>query len=70
VVEMRPLDAYETHVTITHLGWKDGPEWDRAYEHFQRGWSDLMTRLQKRFTEGPINWSRQPMMYQEPKVRK
>jgi uncharacterized protein YndB with AHSA1/START domain len=70
VVEMRPLDAYETHVTITHLGWKDGPEWDRAYEHFQRGWSELMTRLEKRFTEGPINWSRQPMMYQEPKVRK
>jgi uncharacterized protein YndB with AHSA1/START domain len=67
VVEMHPLDAYQTHVTITHLGWKDGPEWERAYVHFQRGWSELMSRLEKRFTDGPINWSAQTMMYQESK---
>lgn len=64
VVQMRPVDAYTTHVTITHLGWKDGPEWDKAYAHFQQGWSELMTRLQNRFREGPIDWSRQAMMYQ------
>jgi uncharacterized protein YndB with AHSA1/START domain len=68
VVEMRPIDAYRTHGTITHLGWKDGPEWDQAYVHFQRGWSELMNRLQKRFTDGPIDWSKQHMMYQETKV--
>lgn len=65
VVEMHPIDAYRTHVTITHLGWKSGAEWDRAYAHFQRGWSELMSRLEKRFTDGPINWSKQRMMYQE-----
>jgi uncharacterized protein YndB with AHSA1/START domain len=69
VVEMHPVDAYKTHVTITHLGWKDGPEWDRAYLHFQRGWSELMNRLEKRFTDGPIDWSKQTMMYQESRVR-
>jgi uncharacterized protein YndB with AHSA1/START domain len=68
VVEMRPIDAYRTHVTITHLGWKDGPGWDQAYVHFQRGWSELMNRLQKRFTDGPIDWSKQHMMYHETKV--
>jgi uncharacterized protein YndB with AHSA1/START domain len=68
VVEMHPLDAYQTHVTITHLGWKDGPEWDRAYVHFQRGWSELMSRLEKRFTDGPINWRSQTMMHQESKA--
>jgi uncharacterized protein YndB with AHSA1/START domain len=70
VVEMHPMDVYRTHVTISHLGWKDGPEWDRAYVHFQQGWSELMNRLEKRFTDGPINWSAQPMMYQEPKSHK
>ena len=68
VVEMRPIDAYMTHVSITHLGWKEGPEWDRAYAHFQRGWSELMSRLEKRFVEGPIDWGNQHMMYQEPGV--
>jgi hypothetical protein len=26
-----------------------------------------MARLEKRFTDGPIDWSKQPMMYQEAK---
>jgi uncharacterized protein YndB with AHSA1/START domain len=65
VVEMEPVDAYRTHVTITHLGWKIGPQWDQAYVHFQSGWRDLMARLEKRFTDGPIDWTRQPMMYQK-----
>lgn len=69
VVEMHPIDAYRTHVTITHLGWKTGAEWDQAYAHFQRGWSELMSRLEKRFTDGPIDWSKQHMMYQESEVR-
>jgi uncharacterized protein YndB with AHSA1/START domain len=69
VVEMRPIDAYRTHVTVTHLGWKNGPEWDRAYVHFQRGWSELLNRLEKRFTDGPIDWSKQRMMYQDSKAR-
>lgn len=70
VVQLHPLDAYTTHVTITHLGWKQGPEWDIAYVHFQQGWLELMTRLEKRFTDGPIDWSKQPMMYQDSKPRK
>ncbi|SRR5579875_581564 len=70
VVQMHPIDAYTTHVTITHLGWKKGAEWEQAYAHFQRGWSELMARLQKRFTDGPIDWTKQHMMYQEPGDRK
>src|SRR5882724_11617495 len=65
VVQMRAEGTGRTHVTVTHLGWKEGPEWDRAYVHFIRGWGDLMKRLERRFTEGPINWNRERMMYQE-----
>lgn len=67
VVEMKPVDGNRTHVTITHLGWKTGPQWDQAYVHFQSGWGDLMARLAKRFTDGPIDWTTQPMMYQKAK---
>jgi uncharacterized protein YndB with AHSA1/START domain len=69
VVGMHPVNPHTTHVTITHLGWKDGPEWDQAYAHFQRGWSELINRLDKRFMGGPIDWTKQPMMYQQTKVR-
>lgn len=69
VVAMHPVDAYRTRVTVTHLGWKDGPAWNGAYAHFQQGWSELMSRLEKRFTEGPIDWSKQHMMYQGSKAR-
>jgi len=65
VVEMREVDARTSHVTIAHLGWKQGAEWDQAYAHFQEGWSGLMDRLEKRFKDGPIDWSTQPMMYQQ-----
>jgi len=65
VVRIRPDGARRSHVQVTHLGWKDGAEWDLAYAHFQRGWTDLLDRLQRRFASGPIDWAREPMMWQE-----
>ena len=70
VVQMRAEGPNRTHVTVTHLGWKDGPEWDQAFAHFVRGWGDLMKRLERRFTNGPIDWSKERMMYQEAKQTK
>jgi uncharacterized protein YndB with AHSA1/START domain len=63
VVQMRPDGANRTHVTVTHYGWKEGLEWDQAYAHFVRGWSDLISRLERRFTDGPIDWDKERMMY-------
>jgi len=65
VVEMRPEGTNRTHVTVMHLGWKEGAEWDEAYAHFQQGWGDLMKRLERRFTDGPIDWNKERMMYQQ-----
>jgi uncharacterized protein YndB with AHSA1/START domain len=67
VVTMRAVGTQQTDVTIEHLGWKSGPQWDQAYVHFQRGWSELMNRLERRFTNGPVNWNKESMMYQEAK---
>ena len=65
VVQMRSEGPDQTRVMVMHLGWKEGPEWDQAYAHFIRGWDDLMKRLQRHFTDGPIDWSKERMMYQE-----
>ena len=67
VVLLRPEGPDHTHVTIEHLGWKQGAEWDIAYTHFVEGWGGLMDRLKKRFTDGPIDWAKEPMMYQRAK---
>ena len=69
VVQIRPEGTNRTQVTVTHLGWKEGPEWDQAYVHFQQGWGELMQRLQQRFDQGPIDWNMQRMMYQEVKPK-
>jgi hypothetical protein len=65
VVELQPTDATHTHVTITQLGLKDGPVWDRACKHMERGWMELTARLQQRFEHGPIDWNSQGMMWKE-----
>jgi uncharacterized protein YndB with AHSA1/START domain len=43
-------------VKLTHLGWKEGKEWDEVYAYFDRAWDIVLTRLKKRFEEGPIKW--------------
>jgi uncharacterized protein YndB with AHSA1/START domain len=70
VVQMRPEGTDRTHVTVTRFGWKEGAEWDRAFEPFTRGWGGLMKRLERRFTDGPIDWNKERMMYQESTERK
>jgi uncharacterized protein YndB with AHSA1/START domain len=70
VVQMRPEGTAQTHIIVTHLGWKEGPQWDAAYAHFVLGWSGLVDRLQKRFSDGPIDWSKESMIYQKQKPEK
>jgi hypothetical protein len=65
VVQMQPVGAKHTHVTVTHWGGKTGGEWEQAYGHFQQDWGELMKRLERRFTSGPIDWTKETMMYQK-----
>ena len=55
-VRMQPEGA-DTRVRLTHSGWGDGGEWDKAYAYFDRAWGNVMANLQKRFAEGPIDWT-------------
>lgn len=47
----------ETLVTLTHVGWGDGGEWDRAYGYFEKAWDNVLNNLQARFAKGPIDWT-------------
>jgi uncharacterized protein YndB with AHSA1/START domain len=57
VVRMQPEGTAETRVRLTHTGWGDGGQWDQAYAYFDRAWGNVLASLQKRFAEGPIDWT-------------
>lgn len=44
-------------VTLSHLGWGDGRDWDAVFGYFEQAWSLVLARLQRRFAVGPIDWS-------------
>ena len=57
VVRLEPVGDKQTIVTLHHVGWGDGGEWDKAYEYFSRAWPNVLANLQKRFASGPIDWT-------------
>ena len=45
-----------TDVTLHHVGWGEGGEWDMAYDYFGKAWPNVLKNLQKRFDSGPVDW--------------
>jgi len=45
-----------TDVTLHHIGWGEGGEWDKAYDYFNKAWPNVMKNLKKRFEDGPVDW--------------
>ena len=45
-----------TDVTIHHVGWGEGGEWDKAFDYFSKSWPNVLKNLQKRFDSGPVDW--------------
>lgn len=45
-----------TRVTLTQTGWREGPEWDEAYEYLAAGNATLLEQLHARFVRGPLKW--------------
>jgi uncharacterized protein YndB with AHSA1/START domain len=56
-VRFEPVSDKQTRVTLNHTGWGDGGEWDKAYAYFDRAWGNVLGNLQKRWTEGPKDWT-------------
>lgn len=40
-------DRSGTIVTLTHLGFGDGPEWDRTHDYFQKAWDVVLDNFAK-----------------------
>jgi uncharacterized protein YndB with AHSA1/START domain len=46
-----------TRVTLTQSGWKQGKEWDDAYDYLAQGNAQLLASLWRRFAVGPVDWN-------------
>jgi uncharacterized protein YndB with AHSA1/START domain len=54
--EFEAVSPTSTKVTLIQTGWKEGREWDEAYEYLAGGNATLLTQLHRRFAKGPIAW--------------
>ncbi len=57
VVRLRDVDGKSTRVTLHHVGWGEGGEWEQTYLYFDRAWGNVLANLRKRFESGPVDWS-------------
>lgn len=57
VVRFEPVGEKQTRVTLHHTGWGEGAEWDQAYAYFDKAWGGVLVNLQKRWKQGPQDWT-------------
>jgi uncharacterized protein YndB with AHSA1/START domain len=61
IVDFTPVGSDSTRVTLRHIGWGAGPEWDRAIRYFEPAWNGfVMASFKRRMEQGPINWAALP----------
>ncbi len=56
IVRFSPRGDLLTDVSLHHVGWGDGDEWDKAFDYFRNAWPNVLKNLKKRFDDGPIDW--------------
>ena len=57
IVRFAAVDDKNTKVTLHHVGWGTGGEWDKAYAYFDRAWGNVLANMKKRFETGPMDWT-------------
>ena len=57
IVRFAAVDEQRTRVTLHHVGWGTGGEWDKAYAYFDRAWGSVLANMKKRFETGPMDWT-------------
>ncbi len=66
VVQFNAIDSSKTRIRLSHVGWKEGDEWNKVFQYFKRAWDVVLARLEYRFSTGPTDWNDR---YSPPKDR-
>ncbi len=63
IVDFTPVGKDSTRVTLQHIGWGSGKEWDDAIKYFEPAWNGfVMASFKRRMEHGPINWKSLPKL--------
>ncbi len=54
-----PVSEKVTRVSLRQTGWKEGEEWDKAFDYLATGNAQLLDTLRRRFESGPIDWKKE-----------
>ncbi len=57
VLQLQDLGKSGVRVTMTHLGFGEGPGWDEVHHYFTEAWPVVLGRLRDRFVKGAIDWT-------------
>jgi hypothetical protein len=68
VIRLQALEPKKTRVSLIHLGWQAGEQWQQALKYFDRAWDVVLGRLVYRFQNKPIDW-KNPLSVHARKVR-
>ena len=58
VLQFQDLGNKKSRVSLIHLGWQAGEQWQDALKYFDKAWDIVLGRLQYRFQTAPINWKK------------
>lgn len=62
-VDFAPVGTDSTRVTLRHIGWGTGLEWDAAIRYFETAWNAyVMPFFKHRVERGPVNWASPPAL--------
>jgi uncharacterized protein YndB with AHSA1/START domain len=61
IVRLDPVGLGHTRIHAIQIGWKAGPEWDRAFEAMAFANAEWLSWLHRRFVDGPIDWEQMMM---------
>lgn len=56
VLTFEQLTPKKTRLSLVHLGWQAGPEWEKALVYFDRAWEIVLGRLHYYLQKGPLDW--------------
>ena len=56
VVRTEPAGDGKTRVSISHLAWGTGGQWDEVFKYFENAWGYVLSSYEKSLKDGPRDW--------------
>jgi uncharacterized protein YndB with AHSA1/START domain len=56
IIRLQPESETMTKVSLVHIGWGKGGEWDKAHGYFTKAWPNVLNNLRDRYVKGPYDW--------------